>query len=165
MPVLKLTKLMYLADRESLRRFGFSITNDRAVSMPHGPVLSQTLDHVNDALPSSTDGWDHWVQDRENHEVSIAAGRSADNESLDELSESEVEVIASTWSEFGALSPYQLRDYTHEKCPEWVDPQGSSRPIHRRSILKSVGWSEEQAKKLDREEREFEALAGLLRHA
>lgn len=36
---LKLMKLLYLADREAMRRSGFPMSGDRLVSMPHGPVL------------------------------------------------------------------------------------------------------------------------------
>ena len=43
MPHLKLMKLLYLSDREAVRAFGWPISGDRLVSMPHGPVLSQTL--------------------------------------------------------------------------------------------------------------------------
>ena len=46
MPHLKLVKLMYLADRQSLDEHGFPITGVLAVSMPHGPVLSMTLNVV-----------------------------------------------------------------------------------------------------------------------
>jgi len=35
-----LIKLLYILDRESLRRWGNPLTGDQAVSMEHGPVLS-----------------------------------------------------------------------------------------------------------------------------
>lgn len=40
--VLKLTKLLYLAERRSFERHGSPMIGDRLVSMPHGPVLSVT---------------------------------------------------------------------------------------------------------------------------
>ena len=42
---------MYLAERESLARYGEPITGDVLVSMKHGPVLSKTLDHITHAKP------------------------------------------------------------------------------------------------------------------
>lgn len=42
--LLKLMKLMYLAERESFKKYGESITGDAFVSMQHGPVLSGTYD-------------------------------------------------------------------------------------------------------------------------
>ena len=59
--VLKLVKLMYLAERESLRRYGETITGDALVSMRNGPVLSATLDHINGLVPSCQDGWDSLI--------------------------------------------------------------------------------------------------------
>jgi hypothetical protein len=51
---MKLIKLLYLADRRALVQWGRPITFDYYVSMPHGPVLSFTLDRLNDEAP--TDG-------------------------------------------------------------------------------------------------------------
>ncbi len=44
--ILKLVKLLYLADRESLQKHGNPISFDRLVSMDHGPVLSRTLNLI-----------------------------------------------------------------------------------------------------------------------
>jgi uncharacterized phage-associated protein len=41
MSYIKLMKLLYLADREALIRWGRPITTDRYVSMDNGPVLSR----------------------------------------------------------------------------------------------------------------------------
>ena len=55
--VLKLMKLMYLAERESFARFGEGLTGDALVSMPYGPVLSMTLDFINGGHDSVPNGW------------------------------------------------------------------------------------------------------------
>lgn len=47
MEVLKLIKLLYLADRESVDRYGEPISFDKMVRMVHGPVLSRTLNLIN----------------------------------------------------------------------------------------------------------------------
>jgi uncharacterized phage-associated protein len=46
MAYIKLIKLLYLADREALLRWGRPITTDRHVSMPKGPVVSQIYDLI-----------------------------------------------------------------------------------------------------------------------
>lgn len=51
LPVLKLMKLLYLAERESYRQYGEPISGDNLVSMPHGPVLSQTLNLMFQSTP------------------------------------------------------------------------------------------------------------------
>lgn len=43
---LKLIKLLYIAERESLQETGRSITGDRTVAMPHGPALSHICDLI-----------------------------------------------------------------------------------------------------------------------
>jgi len=48
MSYMKLIKLMYLADREALLRWGRPISTDRYVSMDKGPVLSRVLDLATD---------------------------------------------------------------------------------------------------------------------
>jgi len=45
--ILKLMKLLYLCERESMRRFESPLIYDHFVSMDHGPVLSRTLDLLN----------------------------------------------------------------------------------------------------------------------
>ena len=123
--VLKLVKLMYLAERESLRRYGETITGDALVSMRNGPVLSATLDHINGLVPSCQDGWDSLIDDRENHVVQL---RNRDaiadpDEDLLALSECDAECLATVWDRFGHMSKWQLVDYTHSpECPEWEDP-------------------------------------------
>ena len=47
MSYMKLIKLLYLADREALLRWGRPITFDAYVSMDRGPVLSSVLDLIN----------------------------------------------------------------------------------------------------------------------
>ena len=65
MSYLKLIKLLYLADRAALARWGRPITTDRHVSMNHGPVLSRVLDLVNDGdAPGEEVVWDAAVTAR-----------------------------------------------------------------------------------------------------
>src|SRR3989304_5613958 len=69
---MKLVKLLYLADRKALLKWGRPITFDWYVSMPHGPALSFTLDKINDSAPP--DGSSYWhriISERKGHEVSL----------------------------------------------------------------------------------------------
>lgn len=145
MPHLKLMKLMYLADRESMRLTGFPMTGDRFVSMPHGPVLVNTLNHINDDAFSSVDGWDTWIGDKANYEVALL--RDATPETLDHLSKADLDVITGIWSKFGHMGKYQIRDYTHDpkNCPEWKDPKGSSHPIQYKTVFEALGFTPDVA--------------------
>lgn len=158
MPHLKLMKLMYLAERESMLRHGFPMTGDRFVAMPHGPVLSRTLDHINDAAPSHPDGWDDWISDRAGHVVGLV--RDVTDGALDELSEADIAVLDSVWKKFGWMSKYQIRDYTHDpkNCPEWEDPEGSSCSISYESVFRALGFEPEVAQTMAAEVRAQAAI-------
>ena len=93
MPHLKLMKLLYLADREAVRNFGLPISGDKMVSMPHGPVLSMTLNLMDGDVESCPGGWEAWISDKENHELSLR--QPLNPEDLDELAPAELEVLRS----------------------------------------------------------------------
>lgn len=158
MPHLKLMKLMYLAERESMAKHGFPMTGDRFVSMPHGPVLSLTLNHINDQAPSSPNGWDDWISDRAGHMVGLV--KEVDGGALDELSRSDLEVLEATWRQFGWMSKYQIRDYTHDarNCPEWKDPDGSSCPISYEEVFSALGFAPDASEAMAAEIRAHGAL-------
>lgn len=137
MPHLKLMKLLYLSDRESMDRYGTPISDDHIVAMPHGPVLSQTLNLIDGDVESREGGWEDWISDKANHEVSL---RSAINiEKMDELCEADIEVLNIVWGQFGHMKKWQIRDYTHLHCHEWEDPNGSSRPISHEMVFRALG--------------------------
>ena len=145
---LKLIKLMYLAERQALRDYGFTLTGDQVVAMPHGPVLSMTLNFINGDIESIDDGWEAWISDRANHEVALR-DRPQDQAALDELSVAELEILDRVWNEFGHMNQWQLRDYTHMHCPEWTDPDGSSMPIPLHRIFVALGKTQDEAKRLE----------------
>ena len=150
LPLIKLIKLMYLAERLSLHRYGEPLTGDRLVSMTHGPVLSQTYNHINGAVQSINGGWDSWVSDRAGYEVALrdpSMVRSPEQDLL-ALSESDLEVLDETWAEFGHWDRWALVKYTHDHCPEWEDPDGSSTPISYRRLFTKLGYSPEQVNAL-----------------
>lgn len=143
--VLKLMKLMYLAERDSLERFGESITGDAFVSMPHGPVLSITLDHINHFVPSQYGGWSSWISDKADNRVGLQdSSMLRDENDLQALSEADLQSLQVIWQQYGHYSAWDLREMTHNGlCPEWSDPHGSSRPIPMLKLLKILGYSEE----------------------
>lgn len=148
--ILKLMKLMYLAERESLKQYGESITGDAFVSMPHGPVLSMTLDCINGNSANMLNGWDTWIADRTGRQVSLKdPSMLRDEKDLGALSKADLKILAQTWSDYGHFSAWTLRNMTHSQlCPEWTDPNGSSLPIDIMNLLKILGYSEETASAL-----------------
>lgn len=147
LPVLKLMKLMYLAERRSYQQYGEPIIGDTLVSMEHGPVLSRTLNRINGMTPSAVDGWDMWVSDREGYDVALSDASliRSPEEDLLELSDADLSLLVETWNEFGHLSKYQIRDYTHDHCPEWIDPDGSSVPISMNRLFEVLNFDTNQS--------------------
>ena len=146
MPHLKLMKLLYLSDREAMERYGFPISGDCIVAMPHGPVLSMTLNLMDGDVESLPGGWDSLISDKENHELSLKG--SVTRSDLDELSQADIDVLEAVWARFGHMGKYEIRDYTHDHCPEWTDPNGSSNPIPYEKVFRALGRSKDVAAKL-----------------
>ncbi|WP_110599845.1 Panacea domain-containing protein [Salinicola lusitanus] len=148
MSYLKLIKLMYLADRESMAEFGYPISDDSWFSMKHGPVLSNVLDLIQGA--SRTGEWERWVTGAPSFEVALA-NHDVTRDDYDELSEADIDVLDRVWEEHGAKTRWQLVEYTHDSCEEWHDPFGSARPISPQDMLKALGWTPESAEAQTRE--------------
>ncbi|MDE3022761.1 MAG: SocA family protein [Pseudomonadota bacterium] len=145
--VLKLMKLLYLAERLSYERYGEPIIGDALVSMDHGPVLSQTLNRINGMTQSDEEGWDKWVSNREQHDVALRDSgliRTPEQDLL-ELSNADLGILNEIWNSFGHLDKYAIRDYTHDHCPEWQDPCGSSNPITLQCLFQALEYNNEQS--------------------
>jgi uncharacterized phage-associated protein len=156
MAYLKLIKLLYLADRESMRLYGTSISEDHMVSMPHGPVLSQTYDLIVGDYEDSGP-WGQWIKGEADYKVSLKHG-DLERPDYDELSNADLAILDQIYKQFGAMGRFQIRDYTHDHCLEWQDPHGSSYPIHPKSLFLAVGKSEEEAESLVANLREQQSL-------
>jgi uncharacterized phage-associated protein len=144
MNYMKLLKLLYLADRQSLIDTGYTITGDKLVSMDRGPVLSKTYELI--SWGDSNGAWNQHVSAPERYEV-----RDLKTPDRSALSDYEEELLLAVYARFGDFTQWDLVEYTHE-LPEWTDPKGSSRPIDARVILREAGKSDD----------EIEAVASLV---
>ena len=142
---LKLTKLLYLAERCSYARYGEPLTGDMAVSMEHGPVLSITYDHTKGKRSLVDGAWPQWVSHRANNNVNLVKVIRDLETDLPQLSHADIEVLAETWGKFGHMGEWTLVDWTHDNCAEWTDPGKSSAPIPTQSLLKAIGYSDQEA--------------------
>lgn len=155
--ILKLMKLMYLAEREALARYGESITGDVLVSMKHGPVLSKTLDHINGFIDSEDGGWESWISARAGHQLGLQPAHDPVDE-LTQLSDADTEILDFIWDKFGKYSKYKLRDITHKICPEWEDPGDTSQVIPYSRVLNCVGYKPEVVRELEQRMRDEDEL-------
>jgi uncharacterized phage-associated protein len=137
MNYMKLIKLLYIVEREALRRWGRPVTGDRCVSLPKGPVLSQTLNLINDGpVPDTRSVWAEHISQPDNYSVRLLSPLGDD-----ELSEAEKALIDEVFQCHGSMNRWALVDLVHT-FPEWQDPDGSALPITYRDILRAGGKTE-----------------------
>ena len=123
----RLLKLLYLADRTSFSRYGYTITGDRFAALDYGPIPSMTYDAMKGVGEGAT-AWNEWIRQG----ATINENRLADGaypERAGALSDADLEVIHEIWAEVGELDNWDTVEWTHARCPEWSHPGGSSRPI------------------------------------
>jgi uncharacterized phage-associated protein len=142
---IKLIKLLYLADREALLRWGQIFTTDHHVSMPNGPVTSKILNLVTD--DRSKPYWSQYISaPLGDYEVELLKKAPTDR-----LSRAEEKLMQELFKQYGHRNRWDLIDNVMHKLPEWRDPNGSSIPISTRDILEAGGENEEEIRAVIRE--------------
>jgi uncharacterized phage-associated protein len=156
--VLKLIKLLYLADRLSLQQYGEPISWDHMVSMDHGPVLSETLNYINGFKSSNEmQQWEEWISDRAEHKVAIAK-ENLTRSDLNHLSKADLKILEAIWSQYGHMTRWELRDFTHKNCPEWNDPKGTSLSIDYEDVVRAMGRTPNEVGELYQKMREQQQI-------
>lgn len=114
---MKALKLVFLADRYHLRKYGRLITNDFYVAMKLGPVPSAVID-----IAESDTFLDEAYKDYASKYIKpLDSGRqveSVDNVDTSFFSESDIEALEFSWNNFGQYKKWSLSDFTHY-YPEW----------------------------------------------
>lgn len=137
---IRLLKLLYIADRESLRKTGRPITGDRAAAMRHGPVLSELYDCIKGtACHLAT--WQQFFRS-EGHNVEMTA-----EPTTHDLCRYEIETLQQVSRERRDKDEWEIVNETHG-FQEWDDPGDTSQPIGFESILRAVGWDAEETEKI-----------------
>lgn len=137
MGYLRLMKLLYIADRESLKETGRPITGDRAVAMEHGPVLTNVLNIIKDEDSRSSE-WRKFFK-RENYLIEMV-----NDPGVGQLSRFAVRKLEEVARRHSQMDVWEIVRLTHE-FPEWIknNPGKSSKEIPLRDILEAVGLSSE----------------------
>jgi len=136
MPYLQLLKLLYIADRESLRETMRPVLGGRVVAMSKGPLHSKVYDLIK-GQGEDASLWSHFIRlDEYDAELADDPGDS-------ELSDYEVELLCRIARDYGRLTEWELVELTH-RFAEWAknypDPnEKTSRRIHLSDILDAVG--------------------------
>ncbi|MGO8674776.1 MAG: Panacea domain-containing protein [Limisphaerales bacterium] len=149
MNVIRLSKLLYIADREALRRWGRPIIGGDYASMEHGPVISQVVDCLKTTEerggPRTT--WDKHLR-REGNYIHLV-----EDPGRGQLHAAATKLLDAIFADCRNLTQWEVRDLTH-KFPEYENPGTSSKPIDMEDVLRAV----------DKDESEIESLSADAMH-
>jgi uncharacterized phage-associated protein len=137
---ISLLKLLYPADRESVRERGRPITGDMAVAMKNGPVLSGVYDLINFNLPRELGLWTTFLS-RDEYDLVLN-----EDPGTDQLSRSEIRKLEEVARANAKRGWRELVRITHD-LPEYQknDPElfgMKLRPIPLKDIYEAVGRAE-----------------------
>ncbi|MCH3917122.1 MAG: SocA family protein [Spirochaetia bacterium] len=134
----KLIKLLYLADKESYKAINHSITGDRYVAMPNGPVLSRLYDLIKDRDSDAMSQcfWNGRFS-RDGYDLILLSDKIPEGK----LSRFEKKVLDDIEAKFHNNSFREMICFVHnpENCPEWHNPGNTSKIITEENILTSLG--------------------------
>jgi len=141
----KCIKLMYNIEREALNRWMRPVTFDSLFSLPHGQIVSNTLDRAKLENQKVESFW------RQHLETIPSTGndytiRLTEECGKGKLSRAEVELITELYQQYKEKTAGQMMDehHTSSMFPEYKDPEGSSVKTTYSNLLRVLGKSPEQ---------------------
>lgn len=151
---MRVLKLLYFADRESIRETGTPITGDTFVALTHGPTLSRLCNLVRQEAPGGIE-WDRFIE-RDGYDI-----RLIDDPGNGKLCKYEIELLRRIWEENRELGEWDVAQKS-EELSEWVNnnPGKSSKYILLEDMLKAVGCPELQ-KDIEEIEAEYQSAKHL----
>jgi len=137
MEYMRLLKLLYIADRESLRETGVPVTGDVVYAMKQGPVLSKVYDLIKGEHLRSRD-WDRFIK-RSGYQVELV-----DQPGNGRLCRYEIEKLNEISERYFFKDTFEISEETHA-FQEWQRnsvTQGQ-KEIPLTDILEAVGRAED----------------------
>ena len=118
--LVRLLKLVYLAEREAIRRSGSPIILDNIYAMEAGMVLSQTFDLMKGKPGTPTTGdWAEFIAPPSNRGINVHRG--VGEALLDGLSPDDFNVVEYIWARHGSKTKDELVHEVHHKLKEWLE--------------------------------------------
>lgn len=160
MNYMRLLKLLYIADRESLRETGYPITGDRVCAMDQGPVLSNTYNLIKSDPGCSDEKSEYWDKYFERRHYRIIL---KDDPGIGKLCKYEIDKLKEISAKFIEYDEWALVDYTHdfEEYKKNKPPKGSSKGIALSHIIEAIGQNDKlkQIRQNAKEARFFNSIA------
>lgn len=132
---MRLLKLLYIADRESLKEKGRPITGDRFIAMKKGPTLSRLLDLAKQRSYNSST-WDKYIE-LNGFEITLVQ-----DPGNDKLCRYEVDKLKDIWQRYQGCGEFDVAEIT-EEFPEWIqnkpEPPQKVNNIALIDVLEALG--------------------------
>jgi uncharacterized phage-associated protein len=158
---MKLIKLLYLANREALSKWGKPVVPDGYYSLPYGPVLSRVLSLINEQLrPGTVSFWKEHISAPQDYSI-----QTKQDPGSDEFSPREIGLLDEVFRKYGGMSEWDLVDWCHKNLQEWKDPEGSCIEIEPSEILAATGWKNEEIRAQLEEESAYQAERKIVQQA
>jgi uncharacterized phage-associated protein len=143
---MRLLKLLYLANRKSLKETGDPIVDDDAFAMKDGPVLSHTYDLIKgtEKNKESQSAWSAHFKVVDSIQIQMLSDPGTDH-----LSDYDVEALEEIARLYKDAEDYDLSELTHkfdEYKKSWGDGTRKSAPIAEDDLLTGIGYSPEEIK-------------------
>jgi len=142
----KCTKLLYNIEREALNRWMRPVTFDDLCSLPHGQVVSKTLDKAKFENQDNKSFWSEHLETNNENNIRLVkeCGKG-------KLSRAEIELIKEFYKKYKDKTPQQMFDEHHNPLlfPEWKDPGRSSIKTRYSDLLRLLGKTPEQIKEFE----------------
>jgi uncharacterized phage-associated protein len=119
-----LVKMIYFAERKSIELWNVSMFGEDCVSMPFGPVPSNTYQLLKNG---NNEIWNDYISREHSGRLSLKVA----NPSTGALSEAELELLDDLCEFYITFSARELSELTHNPkyFPEWKNPNGGSAKI------------------------------------
>ncbi|MES0492073.1 MAG: Panacea domain-containing protein [Leptospirales bacterium] len=157
----KLIKLLYIADKEFLKKWDYTITGDMYSSLKSGPVLSKVYDLIKGKSSDNEQVlWDSLFITHDYELCQLHTNKLG----TDQLSKAEIKAMNDVFELYKNSSYTDLINLTHDKSkfPEvkWEEAGESSLDLPIEDLLKSLDRSTEEIEELlaewDSQEKEKE---------
>jgi len=139
--ILFLVKMLYGANRESLLKYGRSITGDSFCSMENGPVVSNSYNLLKGDRAAGLDNlkkWNQFITPRAVNTVSLVKGS---NPEIGYLSRREINLLDESFAKVTSVRG-EISTWAHAVFPEWeLVPKNTSKPLPAERIFEKENRS------------------------
>ncbi|MEY2502289.1 MAG: hypothetical protein QOI07_2623 [Verrucomicrobiota bacterium] len=129
---LRIVKLIYLADRDSIIRRGVPIVGGSYFSMRCGPTVGEVMKFAN--LERHNAEWEKHISPRQGNTLVLKEAPEYNH-----LSQSELDILDGVVEEHAARSTWGLVKWCHVYCREYERVWLGRKDIHVESILRAGG--------------------------